>query len=191
MKLSLLISSIVLMILLPILVTFPLLAFGSSTKEIDAIDYKNIAIRMQTLTPGIKQQMMAYFKNLSFSSYNTSHETSKEPTDTTFNIFPIETPLMSPGIVEPRKVNLSLLPQPIFIIGSDQFSKHWLSQHVERLKQLKAIGFLVQAQNSHDFKIIKDMAEELTIIPLSGNSIAAQLGIYHYPVLISQDTVVQ
>lgn len=152
------------------------------------IESKQAAIVMQTKAPEIQHQVLQQLQN---TPNNTVKDATKEPSQAMFNIFPIETPLMSPGKVEARQIDLSQLPQPLFIVGSDELSKGWLRQHIAQLKQIKAIGFLVQAQNENDFETIKSIADGLAIIPLSGNQLAAQWHINNYPVLISRKTIEQ
>jgi len=184
MKSQLIIISLSLMIAIPVLaqtLTLPEL----STNQIES---KQAAAVIQNKASEIKQHVLQQLQNTPNAMMK---EAAKEPNQATFNIFPIETPLMSPGKFETRSIDLPQLPQPLFIIGSDELSKNWLKQHVEQLKQIKAIGFLVQAKNESDFKTIKSIADGLVIIPLSGNQLAVQWNIDHYPVLISRKAIEQ
>lgn len=185
MKIGLLSTSSILIIVVHFFTIPPLSAFSNGMKEAHEINYKKIATHIQPLIPDIQQHVMLHFKNL--LTHSTLREIIKEPTDITFNTFPIETPLMSPGKFSSRKVHIPL-PHPIFIIGSDSNTKDWLKQHIEQLKQLQAVGFLVQAQNQHDLEAMKLIVDGLTLVPLSGNAIAERFNLPHYPVLLLQDT---
>jgi len=111
---------------------------------------------------------------------------AQKPRTITFDNFPIKTKEMTPGYVKPTKLNLSMLPQPIFVIGSDDMSLNWLKKYQKRLKAVNAIGMLVQANNKTDYEQVQRIANGLTILPMSGEVVAQQLKIYHYPLLITR-----
>lgn len=184
MKSQLIVTSLGLMIAIPAfaeIITLPELSLNQ-------IESKQAAAVIQTKAPEIKQHVLQQLQNV---SSETVKEAVKEPNQATFNIFPIETPLMSPGKTEARQIDLPQLPQPLFIIGSDELSKNWLKEHAAQLKKIKAIGFLIQAQNETDFEAVKNIADGLAIIPLSGDQLATQWNINHYPVLISRKAIEQ
>lgn len=166
-----------------------LTAMGKVTTSITPdIDPNKIATTIQAKAPEIKSELL---KNLQNTPSHTLQVIAHEPAQSALTIFPIETPLMTPDKIEPKKIDLPTLPQPLFLIGSDELSKQWLISHMEQLKKIRAVGFLVQAKNQADFESIKTLAAGLVIIPLCGNILSQQWSIYHYPVLISQHTVEQ
>ncbi len=97
-------------------------------------------------------------------------------------------PIRSPGIT-PGKITSSVhnvpFAQAFFLIGSDAFSKRWLKQHRKLLKELGAVGLLVEASSREDLRAIAELADGLPITPASGSDIAKALGIRHYPVGIA------
>lgn len=105
---------------------------------------------------------------------------------------PIRTPEMTPGVLTEqtmtpdRRERLSLLPHPVFLVGADSHSLSWLVQHRERLKNLGAVGLLVQADNADELAAVERVAGNLVIVPTSGSMLAQRLGLQHYPVLISR-----
>jgi integrating conjugative element protein (TIGR03765 family) len=101
---------------------------------------------------------------------------------------PIRSPSLTPGPVETRRLTTRLL-QPLFLVGSDSASLQWIEANHERLKQLNAIGMLVQAENEAELKSAMAVAEGLPLIPASGEAFAEQLGIRHYPVLITREGI--
>ena len=105
--------------------------------------------------------------------------------------FPIESPGMAPGVIKRREISLPQLIKPIFLIGSDTHSIEWLKNNKERLLQNNAIGLLVQAVNQQDADLIKKIAGEITILPMSGESIGQKLKIKNYPVLITRNYIEQ
>jgi integrating conjugative element protein (TIGR03765 family) len=103
---------------------------------------------------------------------------------------PIQSPGLTPGQVQPRKHNKPFT-RPFFMIGSDKWSRQWLKVHRDRLKEIGAVGMLVQAETLADLNTIAELADGLSILPASGADIAQALGITHYPVLISAQGIEQ
>ncbi len=99
-------------------------------------------------------------------------------------LLPIRSPGLTPGKVMPRAHNVPFA-QAFFLIGSDAFSKRWLKQHRKALKQLGAVGLLIEATSLEDLRVIAELADGLPITPASGADIARAMGIRHYPVGIS------
>ena len=81
--------------------------------------------------------------------------------------------------------------RPFFLIGSDTRSRQWLQDHRERLKDIGAVGMLVQADTLDDLLMIAELADGLSILPASASDIAKALGLSHYPVLISAHGIEQ
>lgn len=114
------------------------------------------------------------------------------------DLLPITTPEMSPGPVAARVLNASgTAPpnaagaRPLFLIGADPFSRRWLAQHRVRLKELGAVGMLVQADTPEDLQAVNHVAEGLRIMPASGTEIARLYALKHYPVLIWRGRIEQ
>ena len=99
-------------------------------------------------------------------------------------LLPIRSPGLKPGKISPRAHPVSFAGA-FFLIGSDAFSKRWLKQHLQALKQLGAVGMLVEATSVEDLRAIAELADGLPITPASGADIAKALGISHFPVGIS------
>jgi integrating conjugative element protein (TIGR03765 family) len=103
---------------------------------------------------------------------------------------PIQSPGLTPGLVQTRSHDRPFA-RPFFLIGSDAHSRQWLQDHRERLKEVGAVGMLVQAETLADLRAIARLANGLSILPASASDIAQALGISHYPVLISAHGVEQ
>jgi integrating conjugative element protein (TIGR03765 family) len=97
---------------------------------------------------------------------------------------PIHSPGLTPGPMQARSHERPFA-RPFFLIGSDMRSRQWLQEHRDRLKALRAVGMLVQADTLEDLRAIADLAQGLPILPASASDIAKALGIAHYPVLIT------
>ncbi len=103
---------------------------------------------------------------------------------------PVRTPELSPGKVTRRALEKAPAT-PLFLIGSDTFSQHWLVTHRVRLREVGAVGLLVQAESVEDLKTIDRLAAGLKLTPASGSDIARHLDLRHYPVLISREGIEQ
>ncbi len=100
------------------------------------------------------------------------------------SLLPIRSPGLTPGRLNPR-AHYAPFARAFFLIGSDAFSKRWLRQHRKALKQMGAVGLLVEATSLEDLRAIAKLADGLPITPASGSDIAKAIGISHYPAGIS------
>lgn len=114
------------------------------------------------------------------------------------DLLPIKTPEMIPGAVPARVLDLPSKVQtnavgarPLFLIGADSLSRRWLAQHRARLKELDAIGMLVQADTIDELRAVANIAQGLHIMPASGTEIARLYALKHYPVLIYRGRIEQ
>ena len=106
------------------------------------------------------------------------------------NWLPIQSPGLKPGPVQARSHDRPFA-RPFFLIGSDTRSRQWLRDHRGRLKEIGAVGMLVQAETLDDLRTIAELADGLSILPASAVDIAKALGVAHYPVLISAHGIEQ
>ncbi len=98
---------------------------------------------------------------------------------------PITTPSLSPGVVTASPKAFRYLQQPLFLVGSDERSKHWLIEKREQLIELGAVGLLIQAEDTKDVEAMVILAQSLRLMPASAEGFAAELGLTHYPILLS------
>ncbi len=103
---------------------------------------------------------------------------------------PIQSPGLTLGSVHAMSHDRPFA-RPFFLIGSDMRSRQWLQDHRDRLKEIGAVGMLVQADTLDDLRMITELADGLSILPASASDIAKALGISHYPVLISAHGIEQ
>ncbi len=73
---------------------------------------------------------------------------------------------------------------PLFLIGDDEHSRHWLRQQRRQLKEQQAIGLVVNIDTAAALAELRRLAPDLTLIPTSGDDLAQRLGLHHYPVLL-------
>jgi len=96
------------------------------------------------------------------------------------SLLPIRSSGLTPGSVQPRTHDRPFM-RPFFLIGSDALSRQWLLEHRARLKEIGAVGMLVQADTRDDLRTIAGLAAGLSIMPASATDIAKALRISHYP----------
>ena len=106
------------------------------------------------------------------------------------SLLPVRSPGLTPGPIQP-KTHDRPFARPFFLIGSDNFSRQWLLEHRERLKEIGALGMLIQADTLDDLQVIAELASGLSVMPASASDIAKALGVSHYPVLITPHGIEQ
>ena len=105
----------------------------------------------------------------------------------------VRSPSLSPG-VQPRiavgKAG-AVLPRPIFLVGADEASLSWLTSHRTALVTLGAVGLVVEANGETDIRMVRLAAGDLPLAAGSGEMLAEQFGLHHYPVLIGPEWIEQ
>ena len=105
----------------------------------------------------------------------------------------VHSPSLNPG-VQPRiavgKAG-AFLPRPIFLVGADEASLSWLASHRTALVTLGAVGLVVEANGEADILKVRRVAGELPLAAGSGEMLAEQFGVRHYPVLIGPEWIEQ
>lgn len=104
--------------------------------------------------------------------------------------FPVVTPELRPGTVQGRVINAPGL-QPMFLVGDDQVSHQWLSQRLEDLQKLQAVGLVVNVESAERLEVVRRWAPGLQVMPVPATDIAGRLGLQRYPVLITSTTIQQ
>ncbi|MGH9837372.1 MAG: PFL_4695 family integrating conjugative element protein [Blastocatellia bacterium] len=88
-----------------------------------------------------------------------------DPQSLASRIYPVHTPEMTPGDVQTRNVNFPQLPRPVFLIGTDDRSRNWLLRYRERLREVRAIGLVVEAASEQNYLSIQEIAGPLDLAP--------------------------
>jgi len=105
----------------------------------------------------------------------------------------VRSPSLTPG-TQPRigvGDAAAHLPRPIFLVGADDLSLRWLTDHRIRLSTLGAVGLVVEADGVADVLQVKRVAGDLPLAAGSGEMLAEQFGLRHYPVLIGPEWIEQ
>lgn len=107
------------------------------------------------------------------------------------DMLPVVSERLSPGSVAPRALQLPGGFTPIFLIGDDNLSRDWLVQRGDILRDMNAVGLVVQVKDEPSLQALRAEAEGLELRPVSGDGLAGRLGLQHYPVLISANGIEQ
>ncbi|QLB12776.1 integrating conjugative element protein (TIGR03765 family) [Bisgaardia hudsonensis] len=107
-----------------------------------------------------------------------------------FDMLPIVSHKLTPGKVKNKSFDLAGI-QPIFLIGTDSLSRHWITENYQRLYQLDATGLVVNVNNKEELIFLRTLAPELLLLPVSGDDLAERIPLSHYPALITETGVSQ
>nr|WP_255490967.1 integrating conjugative element protein [Spartinivicinus marinus] len=117
---------------------------------------------------------------------------AKSNADKTITInYPFITASLTPGRVTPKKANFFWLQTPFFIVGTDNVSAQWMQANYDVLKKNHAVGLIVNANSEASVQRLKAVGQGLNLFVASGDSLARELGIRHYPAVVSKYGVEQ
>lgn len=100
------------------------------------------------------------------------------------DMLPVRSSKITPGPVTDRTLEAPGL-QPLFLIGDDALSRTWLRQRIDVLRQLNAVGLVVNVERPEALEALRQLANGLQLAPVSGDQLAEMIGLEHYPVLIT------
>jgi integrating conjugative element protein (TIGR03765 family) len=103
--------------------------------------------------------------------------------------FPVQTTSMRPGRLS-APVRLRTpggLPAPMFIVGDDALSHQWLAANRQRLARMGASGVVANVTSLEALQALRRVAPGLPLAPAPLDSLAQDLGLGVYPVLIKAD----
>ena len=109
---------------------------------------------------------------------------------TEVDMLPVRSERLSPGEVQRRVIQAPGLT-PIFLIGDDDLSRAWLTERLSALRDRNAIGLVVNVETADALASLRQLAGGLMLAPVSGDDLAARLGLKHYPVLITATGIEQ
>ncbi|KPA97021.1 integrating conjugative element protein [Pseudomonas asplenii] len=133
---------------------------------------------------------LAYYRSLNLSAAPRPGKAMQLPTVRVSpyaeaDMLPVRSVILKPGRIAPRVHNIPGL-RPIFLVGDDELSRHWLRERVEVLRDLKAVGLVVNVQRLPALAELRLLARGLDMAPASADDLARRLGIEHYPVLVTE-----
>jgi integrating conjugative element protein (TIGR03765 family) len=106
------------------------------------------------------------------------------------DMLPVRSIRLSPGTVQRRVIEAPGL-MPFFIVGDDERSRAWLRQRAPRLRELDAMGLVVNIDSVESLSALRALAPGLPLAPVPGDDVAERLGLRHYPVLITATGIEQ
>jgi len=111
--------------------------------------------------------------------------------DPSLHNLPVRTPEMTPGVVTARHIDQPHLSRPLFLLGYDDRSKRWLRQYRDKLIEAQAVGMIINVETRQELDELKQIGKGLQMVAAPGAQLAKQLGLTHYPVLISKSRIEQ
>lgn len=129
-----------------------------------------------------------YYERFNSNKSHSPDETTAPPALLMRDRLPLMPTLMRPG--KPSFKPYQGLYTPIFVIGMDALSLRWLERRIDRLAELGARGWVVQADNTQAWDLLQRRAAqhgvELQLMPDA--VIAEGYDVVSYPVVIGRDT---
>lgn len=107
------------------------------------------------------------------------------------DMLPVVSEALAPGTVTTRRIHLPDFMTPFFLIGADDLSRRWLKQRGPRLRELHAVGLVVDVETAAQLKQLRRLGNGLVLRPVAGDDIAKRLDLSHYPVLITPNGIQQ
>lgn len=106
------------------------------------------------------------------------------------DMLPVKSPSLSPGTFENRVHNAVGL-QPVFLVGDDELSRQWLLRRGDVLRDIKAVGWVVNVQRMAALTELRVLGTGLDMVPAAADDLAQRLGIEHYPALVTATGIEQ
>lgn len=104
---------------------------------------------------------------------------------------PLTTRMTPARIDRDQEVNFEL-DAPICVIGADPLSLHWIRVNLDKLVQVEARCWLVQARDFRAFRAVSQALQgRVVMTPADGDIVADYFGLSHYPVVIDQRYISQ
>ncbi|WP_248800916.1 integrating conjugative element protein [Pseudomonas sp. MWU13-2105] len=106
------------------------------------------------------------------------------------DMLPVKSPSLSPGTFENRVHDAAGL-QPVFLVGDDELSRQWLQRRGDVLREIKAVGWVVNVQQMAALTELRTLGTGLDMVPAAADDLAQRLGIEHYPALVTATGIEQ
>jgi integrating conjugative element protein (TIGR03765 family) len=132
---------------------------------------------------------LPYYETLDSSPEDRAVPSAPQPiprslSEAEASLLPVRSLRLSPGDEPPRAIHAPGLT-PIFLVGDDDLSRAWLARHTTELRELRAVGLVVDVSSPESLARLRRLVPDLTLSPASGDDLAERLGISHYPVRIT------
>ena len=84
-----------------------------------------------------------------------------------------------------------MLSIPICVLGHDNLSQKWLAERAQKLLEMQAVCFMVNADNASELATLRAIAPKTTIAAMDGEWLHRYFDLKHYPALITKDWIAQ
>jgi len=101
------------------------------------------------------------------------------------DMLPVTSERLSPGEVRFRPLELPSHMTPFFLVGDDALSLRWLEARGDTLRELNAVGLIVEVATPEGLERLREAVPGLELRPTPGDDLAGRLGLAHYPVLVT------
>ncbi|WDG40837.1 integrating conjugative element protein [Pseudomonas synxantha] len=130
-----------------------------------------------------------YYRTLNFYNDSPALHTMSLPTMRTepyseADMLPVVSERLTPGKVLYRATNTPGLA-PFFLIGDDELSRSWLRARSSFLREMGAVGLVVNVQRLEALTLLRAIGSGLEMVPASADELASVLNVQHYPLLIT------
>lgn len=105
-------------------------------------------------------------------------------------MLPVRSAKLTPGPVARRVIEAPGL-RPFVVIGDDETSQAWLRRHAAALHERGAVGLVVNVETAQALSRLRALAPGVPMAPVTGDDLAARLGLRHYPALITATGIEQ
>ncbi|WP_025806355.1 integrating conjugative element protein [Pseudomonas chlororaphis] len=106
------------------------------------------------------------------------------------DMLPVHSRLLTPGPVQQRSIQAPGLT-PLFLVGDDDRSRAWLQQRLADLRQINAVGLVVNVETVAALQALRALAPGLELVPVAADDLAQRLGLSHYPALLTTSNIEQ
>ena len=106
------------------------------------------------------------------------------------DMLPVKSTSLSPGPFESRVHSVAGL-RPVFLVGDDDLSRQWLQRRGDVLRDLNAVGWVVNVQRGAALAELRALGAGLEMVPATADDLAQRLGIEHYPALVTATGIEQ
>lgn len=138
-----------------------------------------------------------YYTNLSFRNSKVDAEKASKLLQEARNsisremFFPLVPTNMQPGVMKGFKFQEAMTVQPFAVVGTDPLSVKWLRFRFEKLTELNAPIYVVEAESFEQLRSFSSEFKGLKFVPSSGDGIAKELKVGAYPFLVTSSGVWQ
>lgn len=122
------------------------------------------------------------------TNLKTAMENFKPSSAALPRIFPIEPKLIKPVVLPGTQMLKELpdLPQPLFVIGTDEYSIRWFQANRKVLEQYGSSGVLTKVRNQTEWEYMQKLVAPMQLWPMNADALADQLGAPGYPIMITK-----